>query len=332
VQDAMMKLAENYGARPAAELPLLFTRILQNVIYDFFRRQKVRSTWVTLFSALGSREDGEDVDPLETLEALYGSEAAESAADKFERSQVVGNYRGRDLALAGPSTGGLSDALLGGYGRGGNRSGNGLFGGKRQDALFARHSRLGTGPESARHPAMNDQEFGYRIRQALDEGADRLDYTTVYRLEAARQAALASHRPRKPAHSVSEFGRGGWMRTLGTGRARRDADHRLHRDLRVAAPEADHRSGQHGLRSIAGQHADRRLRGQELHCPASRQRRTLSRAPMNAHAALVALIAVADAFLTSPLPAQSQVQSALSSESTRSQGACRLLPALHGRN
>lgn len=91
VQDAMMKLAENYGARPAAELPLLFTRILQNVIHDFFRRQKVRSTWVTLFSALGGRnDDGDDADPLETLEALYGSEAAESASDKVERSQVVG--------------------------------------------------------------------------------------------------------------------------------------------------------------------------------------------------------------------------------------------------
>jgi RNA polymerase sigma-70 factor, ECF subfamily len=90
VQDAMMKLAENYGARPAAELPLLFTRILQNVIHDFFRRQKVRSTWITLFSALGGRDDGEDADPLETLEALYGSAAAESASDKVERSQVVG--------------------------------------------------------------------------------------------------------------------------------------------------------------------------------------------------------------------------------------------------
>ena len=88
VQDAMMKLAENYGGRPAAELPLLFTRILQNVIYDYFRRQKVRSTWITLFSALGGR-DGEDSDPLETLEALQGSAAAESAADQVERSQVV---------------------------------------------------------------------------------------------------------------------------------------------------------------------------------------------------------------------------------------------------
>ncbi|MFN3565248.1 MAG: RNA polymerase sigma factor [Burkholderiaceae bacterium] len=88
VQDAMIKLSEHYGDRPAAELPLLFTRILQNAIHDFFRRQKVRSTWVTLFSALGSG-DADDADPLETLEALEGTEQAESAADKVERSQIV---------------------------------------------------------------------------------------------------------------------------------------------------------------------------------------------------------------------------------------------------
>jgi RNA polymerase sigma-70 factor (ECF subfamily) len=89
VQDAMLKLSDKYGQRPAAELPLLFTRILQNVIHDHFRRQKVRSTWVTLFSALGGREDEDDSDPLETLEALAGSEGAESAADKVERAQVI---------------------------------------------------------------------------------------------------------------------------------------------------------------------------------------------------------------------------------------------------
>jgi RNA polymerase sigma-70 factor (ECF subfamily) len=85
----MMKLAENYGDRPSAELPLLFTRILQNVIHDFFRRQKVRSTWITLFSALTGKDEEDDSDPLETLEAASGSEGAESAADKVERSQVV---------------------------------------------------------------------------------------------------------------------------------------------------------------------------------------------------------------------------------------------------
>ena len=89
VQDAMIKLSQNYGERPAAEFPMLFTRILQNVIHDHFRRQKVRSTWVTLFSALTPADD-DTADPLETLEALAGSEQAEGAAEKVEREQVVG--------------------------------------------------------------------------------------------------------------------------------------------------------------------------------------------------------------------------------------------------
>ena len=89
VQDAMMKLAEKYGDRPAAELPLLFTRILQNATYDFFRRQKVRSTWVTLFSALSPGREDDNTDPLETLEAASGSPGAESAEDQVSRSQVV---------------------------------------------------------------------------------------------------------------------------------------------------------------------------------------------------------------------------------------------------
>lgn len=41
---------------------------------------------------------------------------------------------------------------------------------------------------------MNEQEFGYQIRQALNEGAAGLDYKTTYRLEQARTAALARHR------------------------------------------------------------------------------------------------------------------------------------------
>jgi RNA polymerase sigma-70 factor (ECF subfamily) len=88
VQDAMLKLAEHYSDRPPPELPLLFTRILQNSIHDFFRRQKVRSTWVTLLSAFSGNQEGED-DPLETLEAPEGSEAAESAADRAERHEIV---------------------------------------------------------------------------------------------------------------------------------------------------------------------------------------------------------------------------------------------------
>jgi RNA polymerase sigma-70 factor (ECF subfamily) len=88
VQDAMLKLSEHYSDRPAQELPPLFTRILQNSIHDFFRRQKVRSTWVTLLSAFSGNQDS-DEDPLETLEAMHGTEAAESAADHAERGQIV---------------------------------------------------------------------------------------------------------------------------------------------------------------------------------------------------------------------------------------------------
>ena len=59
VQDAMLRLAEKYGDRPAAELPLLFQRILQNAIRDWFRRQKVRSLWTTLLSSsLAGRRRG----------------------------------------------------------------------------------------------------------------------------------------------------------------------------------------------------------------------------------------------------------------------------------
>lgn len=73
VQDAMISLTQKYGDRPAAELPLIFTRILQNRIHDWFRRQKVRSAHETPFSALGSGNDGEeDFDPLELIEIRDG--------------------------------------------------------------------------------------------------------------------------------------------------------------------------------------------------------------------------------------------------------------------
>jgi len=86
----MLRLAERYGDRPAAELPLLFQRILQNAIRDFFRRQKVRSLWMTLLSALtpAGAED-EDHDPLETLRPASGSKAEDGPAELHERSQLL---------------------------------------------------------------------------------------------------------------------------------------------------------------------------------------------------------------------------------------------------
>ncbi|MBN3788659.1 RNA polymerase sigma factor [Burkholderia sp. Bp8963] len=88
VQDAMIKLAEKYGDRPPAELPLLFQRILQNAIHDWFRRQKVRNTWVTLFSSLNNTDD-DDFDPLETLESADQTPGVESSEHQLEREQVL---------------------------------------------------------------------------------------------------------------------------------------------------------------------------------------------------------------------------------------------------
>ena len=90
VQDAMIKLAEKYGDKPLAELPMLFQRILQNTILDYFRREKVRNTWVTLFGGLGRREeDDDDFDILASYEAEEGSAAAESSADQVERAETL---------------------------------------------------------------------------------------------------------------------------------------------------------------------------------------------------------------------------------------------------
>jgi len=91
VQDAMLKLTEKYSEKPAAELPMLFQRILQNTIHDHFRRQKVRLTWTTVLSALGKGDEkDDDFDPLETLPAKSDSNATEDPAAQLEQVQVVG--------------------------------------------------------------------------------------------------------------------------------------------------------------------------------------------------------------------------------------------------
>lgn len=90
VQDSMLKLAEHYGDKPVAELPMLFQRILSNTTLDWFRRQKTRNA---LFSNLGDFEgadpDGSDFDLLEAYAGIGGGEQAESAEDLTRRAQVL---------------------------------------------------------------------------------------------------------------------------------------------------------------------------------------------------------------------------------------------------
>ena len=89
VQDAMLRLAEKYSDRPADELPLLFHRIVQNAIRDWYRRQKVRSLWTTLLSSLyPGRGEEEESDPLDSLAAAQGT-PLQTPADQLEGSQVL---------------------------------------------------------------------------------------------------------------------------------------------------------------------------------------------------------------------------------------------------
>jgi RNA polymerase sigma-70 factor, ECF subfamily len=89
VQDSMLKLAEHYGDKPAAELPMLYQRILSNCTLDWFRRQKTRNA---LFSSMsdfeGPGEDGMDFDLLEAYSGPDGGERAESAEDLTRRAQI----------------------------------------------------------------------------------------------------------------------------------------------------------------------------------------------------------------------------------------------------
>ena len=90
VQEAMLRLASKYGERAANEWPMLFHRILQNVVRDMLRRQKVRNTWVSLWSGMSKRDGAEIEDPLETL----------SAADDSNRDLAPDTLVERDRMLA----------------------------------------------------------------------------------------------------------------------------------------------------------------------------------------------------------------------------------------
>lgn len=90
VQDSMTKLVEKYAAKPREELPLLFQRILQNTIRDYYRRQNTRSLWTTLFSSFIPRnreKENEDYDLLETLQVNGPSNFDPHA--QLEQSQLI---------------------------------------------------------------------------------------------------------------------------------------------------------------------------------------------------------------------------------------------------
>jgi RNA polymerase sigma-70 factor (ECF subfamily) len=89
VQDSMMKLAEHYGHKPAAELPMLFQRILSNCTLDWFRRQKTRNALFSNMSDFESTGENGEFDLLETLNVQSHSDQTESAESTTERAQTL---------------------------------------------------------------------------------------------------------------------------------------------------------------------------------------------------------------------------------------------------
>src|SRR5690349_22790083 len=95
----MMKLAEHYGDKPTAELPMLFQRILSNCTLDWFRRQKTRNALFSNMSDFESASEDGDFDLLETYEAEQGSQQAESAEDATRRAQILREMEGEIQSL-----------------------------------------------------------------------------------------------------------------------------------------------------------------------------------------------------------------------------------------
>lgn len=85
VQDAMLKLTRQYRDKQPGEWPLLFQRVLQSTITDFYRRQSVRQrvlSWVRLRPEHEDEDDGPEPDhpdpggrtPLEELMTRVATE------------------------------------------------------------------------------------------------------------------------------------------------------------------------------------------------------------------------------------------------------------------
>ena len=89
VQDAMLKLAEKYGGKPAEEFPMLFQRILQNTIRDYYRRLAVRNAWTSLFSSLQPKHQEEEFDPLDVLEDDENQSVPAAPEASFQQKQLI---------------------------------------------------------------------------------------------------------------------------------------------------------------------------------------------------------------------------------------------------
>ena len=91
IQDSMLKLTAKYASKPVEELPLLFQRILQNTIRDYYRRQRTRSLWTTLFPSYSPNEpyDSHNQESCDILETLYIKQESKEPEGQLEKAQLI---------------------------------------------------------------------------------------------------------------------------------------------------------------------------------------------------------------------------------------------------
>ena len=84
-----MKLTAKYAAKPIEELPLLFQRILQNTIRDYYRRQKIRSLWTSLFSSFTPDDRDKNHEDFDILETLPIKQESNDPGTQLEKAQLI---------------------------------------------------------------------------------------------------------------------------------------------------------------------------------------------------------------------------------------------------
>lgn len=84
-----MKLTAKYASKPVEELPLLFQRILQNTIRDYYRRQKIRTLWTTLFSAFIPGDQDKNQEDFDILETLLIKQKSNEPDEQLEKAQLI---------------------------------------------------------------------------------------------------------------------------------------------------------------------------------------------------------------------------------------------------
>ena len=83
VQDSMLGLVQKYAGRPSEEWKPLFYRILHSRIHDWYRKNKVRSRWMSWLTFRKQDDEDEGADPLEQFADPAAREPMQTVANEY---------------------------------------------------------------------------------------------------------------------------------------------------------------------------------------------------------------------------------------------------------